>query len=177
MNLRNLTTTLMIIAGASGTITLSAQDKPFVVQIRSDYPMEAIHDTIGNHAGLGLSLGYVVLSKDDSSFRGDGVFRIDFDEYSGNKSNVKSYTAALQVNLYPKRHSNFYVLFAPTIQAYRISPETQKTTNYSSFGVQAGIGWAIENNLLHSIEASYERMDRVESHEFARVRFDFCFRF
>jgi hypothetical protein len=157
---------------------LCGQSAPVVAQLRVDFPTGSLKDIIGKNEGFGASLGYVAFDKQESSTRADGLIRLDYDQFSGDtQSKVNSYALAFQVNLYPSKVSNFFLILAPMIQLHRVSIPTQHASSYSSFATQAGVGFAFENSYLYSIEASYERMTRVEGLDFSKARFDFCFRF
>ena len=178
MTSRLSTISLPVLLGFSFFMPLSAQSGPFSLQIRTISPMESIRDTVGNEGGYGIGLGYVVVDKMDQPLRGEGILRLDGDHFQGrNGSSVKSYTAAFQINLYPIRHSDFYVQFAPVIQSHSVSPEIASKASYAGFGVQGGIGWALQLGHLYSMEISYLKMDRVESHNFSSLRYEMCFRF
>ncbi len=179
MQSRNQSLLLTALVGFCGcSTTLFSQSEPYVVQLRTDSPLGTVKDTVGNNLGFGLSLGYVVINNLGPSTHGDGVLRLDYDQFSGRAgSSVKSFAAAFQVDLYPFKNSNFFFVFAPMIQSHRVSTSAQGSATYSSFGGQGGIGLSFENNYLHSIEISFEKMDRVELQEFSKVRLDFCFRF
>ena len=179
MNSQRSLLTFFALLGWLWALPLFGQSNRIIVQVRSSAPLETIRETVGNNdGGLGLSFGYVAVGNMDKPLRGEGILRLDADQYSGkNGSSVKSYAAGFQINLYPLKNSGFYVLAAPLLQTYRVSPFGQPSSSYASFGVQGGIGWAISLGHLYSIEISYEKMNQVESHNFSRVKYDLCFRF
>lgn len=157
--------------------SLEAQD--FQASLRPTLPLGAARDAVGgSRPGLGLSVGWRAAGERTATLRWEGLVRLDADAFPGTDDrNLRRYGAALQMNLFPVRHSGFFVLLAPTLQEVRRKPTTGPVFTDGGFGVQFGVGWELEQPWLHSTAFSYERMDTDTHGAFQALRLDLSVRF